>query len=174
MCLHIQSSTIKFTCCRNEAKAAAVAHPLKKAQRVLWYYFTNSTLGQALVWYLIILQHFSLFGRTAAPGPSQVFPLSYMGGRKPKLNRSFWVSRSCSQLLRLRIMKSAVKSPGPFMDSQPSSFDHFKWYEGEKCSEKWKISHSAQVSQRHKISFISASVCKTEVRQDKKSSTFSF
>lgn len=89
-----------------------------------------------------------------------------MSGGKPKLNRIFWVSWSCSQLLGLRVKEFVLKSPVSLTDSQPPSFDHFEWSEQEECSVKWEISHSAQVSQSHNISLVSGSVCNAEVRQD--------
>lgn len=89
-----------------------------------------------------------------------------MGGGKAKLNRIFWVSWSCSQLLRPWIKELIIESPVSFTDSQHPSFDHLKWSEPEECSVKWEISHSTPVSQSHDISLISEIVCDAELGQD--------
>lgn len=61
-------------------------------------------------------------------------PAILLGWWKNKANQKIWLSQSCSE--RPEIMKFAVTFPVPFTDSQPSSFDHFKWSEREKML--WK------------------------------------
>jgi len=83
-------------------------------------------------------------------------PAILLGWWKNKANQKIWLSQSCSE--RPEIMKFAVTFPVPFTDSQPSSFDHFKWSErGKMLWKKRKVSHATQASQRHNTFTIGAS-----------------
>lgn len=118
------------------------------------------------MWYLIILQCFSLFGRAAALRLSQVFLLSCSDGGKTKLIRRSLLSQSCSQLLRPEIMKLHHRFPSPIHSLPPLIISSD--LKEEKCSEERKISHATQVSQ----DVYHWHIRNAEVTRDRMSSTF--